>query len=255
MLPIICVIPSRYGAQRFPGKPLANILGKPMIQWVWETARKARRVDEVLVATDDERIREVVEGFGGMVAMTAASCPSGSDRIATALRGRECTAIVNLQGDEPIMHPDTITQTVEALLENPHCDVATACIELRDRAAFEHPMVVKVVRGHNDTALYFSRSPIPNAVRLDASITSAPNFIWGHKHLGLYVYRPQVLQDFVALPRSPLEISESLEQLRFLEAGYQIRCVVTPHDSFGVDTPDDLAKVVEVLEQRRSKEK
>jgi 3-deoxy-manno-octulosonate cytidylyltransferase (CMP-KDO synthetase) len=254
MPPIICVIPSRYGAQRFPGKPLADLLGKPMIQWVWETARKARRVDEVLVATDDERIREVVEGFGGTVAMTAASCPSGSDRIATALRGRECAAIVNLQGDEPMMHPETVTLAVEALLENPHCDVATACIELRDRAAFENPMVVKVVRGHNDTALYFSRSPIPNAVRLDEAITSAPNYLWGYKHLGIYVYRPQALRDFVAMPRSPLEISESLEQLRFLEAGYRIRCVETKHDSIGVDTPGDLKTVAEILARRGSQD-
>lgn len=247
MLPVLCVIPARYGAQRFPGKPLADLLGKPLIQWVWEAARKIQGVDEVLVATDDDRIRRAVEGFGGAVAMTPASCPSGSDRIAAALAGRDCAAIVNVQGDEPLMHAGTVARALRALLDDPDCAVATACVPIRDRETFERPSVVKVVRGRDDVALYFSRSPIPSPVRLDSKEIAVPGFIWGYKHLGIYVYRPEALRAFVAMPRSPLETIESLEQLRFLEAGYRIRCVESPFDSAGVDTPDDLDRVADLI--------
>jgi len=254
MPPVFCVIPARYGAQRFPGKPLADLLGKPVIQWVWEAARTIRGVDEVIVATDDDRIRRAVESFGGTVAMTPPSCPSGSDRIAMALQDRPCSAIVNVQGDEPLIHAETVAGALQALLDDPDCAVATACVPIRDRETFERPSVVKVVRGRDDVALYFSRSPIPSPSRLDPGETAGPGFVWGYKHLGIYVYRPEALRAFVAMSRSPLETVESLEQLRFLEAGYRIRCIETPHDSTGIDTPEDLDRVADLIRGRRSEQ-
>lgn len=238
--PVVCVIPSRYAAQRFPGKPLALLAGKPMIRWVWESAMRTRGVDEVLIATDDERIRAAAQSFGARVVMTSPECPSGSDRIAAALAGREVRAVVNWQGDEPLMHPETVGDALAALMADPHAAVATACVPITDRAIFENPMVVKVVRGKDNACLYFSRSPIPSPARLDAAVTRADGFVWGHKHLGLYVYRPEALRAFLTLPRPQIEITESLEQLRFLAAGYRIVCVDTPYDSSGIDTPDDM---------------
>jgi len=250
MLPIFCVIPARYGAQRFPGKPLADLCGKPMVQWVWEAACRVPGVDEVLVATEDDRIRRAVEGFGGKAVMTPVSCPSGTDRIAAAIGHRPCRAVINIQGDEPLMHPETVARSLQALLEDDQCAVGTACVPITDRARFDDPSVVKVVRGDNAVALYFSRSPLPSPARREAAETQAPGFVWGHKHLGIYVYRPEALRAFVGMPPSRLELAEKLEQLRFLEAGYRIRCVDTPHDSAGIDTPDDLARAAALLAKR-----
>lgn len=251
MKPVLCVIPARYGAQRFPGKPLADLLGKPVIQWVWEAARTIVGVDEVLVATDDDRIRRAVEGFGGTAVMTPSSCASGSDRIAAALGERDSSAIINVQGDEPLIHGATVARALKALLDDPECAVSTACVAIRDREVFERPSVVKVVRTGDDIALYFSRSPIPSPSRLDPKETAAQGFVWGYKHLGIYVYRPDALRAFVGLPRSPLEAVESLEQLRFLDAGYRVRCIETDHDSAGVDTPEDLERVAKLIRQSR----
>ncbi len=250
MPPVYCVIPARYGAQRFPGKPLAYLLGKPLVQWVWEAALRIHGVDEVLVATDDVRIQRAVTEFGGRVVMTSPECPSGTDRVAAALEGRDFTAAINVQGDEPLMHPDTASRALQALLDDPECAVGTACVPILDREVFERPTVVKVVRGRDDVALYFSRSPIPSPARLAAETTSKPGFVWGYKHLGIYVYRPDPLRAFITMKPSRLETVESLEQLRFLEAGYRIRCVDTPHDATGVDTPEDLERAAEILQRR-----
>jgi len=247
MSDVLCVIPSRFGAQRFPRKPLAPLGGKPMVQWALEAARRVPEINEVLVATDDERIRAAVEAAGGRAVMTSPDLPSGTDRIAAALGERECDAVVNVQGDEPFMRPETVSAAIRALLEDETCDVSTACAPIRDRETFENPAAVKVVRGEGDTALYFSRAPIPSAARLGSAEIAEPGFLWGYKHLGLYVYRPEALRTFVTLPPSRLELREKLEQLRFLEAGFRIRCVDTPYDSIGIDTPEDLERAAAML--------
>lgn len=244
---IVAVIPSRYGAERLPGKPLVKLLGKPMIQWVHEAALRVEGVDEVLVATDDDRIREVVEGFGGTAVMTPPSCVSGTDRVREAVQGRHADIVINIQGDEPGMHPDTIRTALEPLIEKKWPDVSTACIPIHDRAEFEAPHVVKVVRGDGDRALYFSRAPMPSLARVPDEESAAEGYLYGYKHLGLYVYRRESLEAFVRFPPSPLELRERLEQLRFMEFGASIACPVTNHDSIGVDVEADIPKAEALL--------
>jgi len=250
---IVAVIPSRYGAQRLPGKPLIKLLGKPMIQWVYEAAKAVPEFDEVLVATDDDRIREAVEGFGGTAVMTPESCVSGTDRVREAVVGRTADIVVNVQGDEPGMHPDTIRTAVLPLLEKKWPDVSTACLPIHDREEFEAVHVVKVVRADNDRALYFSRSPIPSLGRVEESEYNADGYLFGYKHLGLYVYRREALESFVRFPPSPLELREKLEQLRFMEFGASIACPVTQHDSIGVDVEADIPKAEELLRRVKAK--
>jgi len=244
----VAVIPARYGATRLPGKPLADVGGKPLIQCVVERANECRRIDRVIVATDDQRIFDAVAAFGGEAMMTSVDCPSGSDRIAEVLDRVECDLVVNIQGDEPVMAAKTVDQTIEALEHDPQCHVSTAAVPLYDRDEFESPHVVKVVSDGNGYALYFSRSPIPNRARTGpdgAKRGTRP--VWGFKHLGLYVYRRQALLDYVSWPPTHLEQVEKLEQLRFLDHGYHIRVVETPFDSVGVDTPEDLERVRALL--------
>ncbi|MDX1972215.1 MAG: 3-deoxy-manno-octulosonate cytidylyltransferase [Candidatus Sumerlaeia bacterium] len=247
---IVCVIPARYGAQRFPGKPLVHLSGKPMIQWVYEAAQQVPLLDEVFVATDDERICAAVEGFGGKVIMTSPELPSGSDRIAAAMVGRKGDILVNVQGDEPGMHPETIRVAVQGILDNPRADVSTACIPITDEAVFNNPYCVKVVRSQSDVALYFSRSPMPSRARVDGP--TPPGTIIGYKHLGVYVYRREALEAYVKLPQTPLELVEKLEQLRFLEVGAQIVCKETPYDSIGVDAPANVPEAEALLALRRA---
>lgn len=237
---VVCVVPSRFGAERFPGKPLAPLLGKPMVQWTVEAALAARGVDEVLVATDDERIAEAARACGVEAVMTPPECPSGTDRIAAAMAGRRSDIVINVQGDEPAMRPETIAAALQALLDNPRADVSTACVPLHDRAEFEAPHIVKVVRASNDAALYFSRAPIPSLARVDPATAARAGWRCGYKHLGIYVYRRESLESFVRLEPSPLELRERLEQLRFMEAGATIVCPEVVHDSVGVDTPEDV---------------
>jgi 3-deoxy-manno-octulosonate cytidylyltransferase (CMP-KDO synthetase) len=243
---VVCVIPSRFPAQRFPGKPLALLLGKPMVQWVYEAAAGARGIDEVLVATDDDRIRAAVEGFGGSVIMTPPELPSGTDRIAFAMRGIDADIVVNVQGDEPGMSAATVQTALDALLATPDAHVGTACTPLHCVETFRQPHVVKVVRGDRDIALYFSREPIPSLARAEGADLE-PGALVGYKHLGLYVYRREALEAFPRMPPSKLELREKLEQLRFMEAGFRIVCPVTPFDSIGVDLPEDVAKAEELL--------
>ena len=234
----VCVIPARYGSTRFPGKPLADLCGKPLIQWVYERPQQAREVDEVYVATDDDRIAEAVRGFGGKVVMTSPECPSGSDRIAEALAHIRAGIVVNVQGDEPFIDPGTIDACIGVIRDDPGCMISTPAVPIRDEEEFLSPHKVKVVFDSRNVALYFSRSPIPSIVRRDKG--SGTDEILGYKHLGLYVYRREALEQFCRMPPARLELQEKLEQLRFLENGFKIRIVVTESDSPGIDTPEDL---------------
>ena len=231
------VIPARYGAQRFPGKPLALIAGKPLVQRVYEQARQAQRLDRVVVATDDARIADAVKNFGGEVVLTAPTCPSGTDRAAEVARQIECDQIVNIQGDEPLMRPAMIDQLVEGLAGS---DMATLARPIESAEALANPNIVKVVFAHNGNALYFSRHPIPFVREGGAPVAH-------FKHLGIYAYQRDFLLKFVQLPPSDLEQAEKLEQLRALENGFTIKVLVTPYDSVGVDTPADVQRVEQIL--------
>ena len=232
----VAIIPARYSSTRFPGKPLADIAGRPMIEHVYRRAAAARGVDAVVVATDDERIAAAVERFGGAARMTAPDHRTGTDRIAEVARQLDtCEVIVNVQGDEPLIEPEMIAEVVDPLATDPAVLMTTSRRALTEGADYSNPHVVKVVVDRNGDALYFSRSPIPY-VR-----DEAPGGVF--RHVGLYGYRRQFLLDFAALPQTPLETAESLEQLRALEHGYRIRTVATHYDSIGVDTPEDLERV------------
>jgi 3-deoxy-manno-octulosonate cytidylyltransferase (CMP-KDO synthetase) len=200
-------------------------------------------VQKVYVATDDRRIYDAVSAFGGNAVMTYSDYQSGTDRIADVVKDMECDIVVNLQGDEPVMNPETIDLAVNALLNSPACDISTAMVEIRDENIYFSPNVVKVVCSFDGHALYFSRSPIPSLAR--AGGKAGYERFFGYKHLGLYVYRRDALLSFPTMQPTFLEKLECLEQLRFLEYHYKIKVVETPHDSIGVDTPDDL-KALEV---------
>jgi 3-deoxy-manno-octulosonate cytidylyltransferase (CMP-KDO synthetase) len=261
-MPIVGVIPARYASTRLPAKPLVSIAGKPLIQWVWEAACQVVLLDEVLVATDDERIRRVVEGFGGIAIMTDPSCPSGTDRIAEALVGRNASIVVNIQGDEPLLDPMTVTAAIRGLLDDPEASVASAMVPFEREEDWCNPSMVKVVTDSRQRAILFSRAPLPDMSRLTAeerlslfagqfpaSFPGDPDSQVPRpmKHLGLYVYRRAALDEIVNRPVSPLEWVERLEQLRFLEAGHRIRMVEVREESRGVDTPEDVVAVESLL--------
>ncbi len=233
------IIPARYGSTRFPGKPLAMIAGKPLIQWVVERCRLARALSDVVVATDDDRIREVAKAFCS-VEMTRSDHPSGSDRIAEVAARLDCDAVVNIQGDEPLIDPHVIDAVVGALGRDP---MSTAATSIRDLAEYEDPNVVKVVVNQRGQALYFSRRTIPYlrdaAGRSAESQLAAFPFL---KHLGIYGYRRSTLLELVAHPVSPLERAEGLEQLRALDNGISIGVVVVESDSVSVDVPGDVVR-------------
>ena len=230
------VIPARYEASRFPGKPLATIAGLPMLQRVWEGARSAKSLRDVVVATDDARIEEACRGFGAEVFMTRADHPTGTDRIAEVGLGLDDEVVVNIQGDEPLIEGFVIDAAVEALADAPDASLATV-VHVADAAALADPNRVKVVIDRRGDALYFSRSPIPYLREPDA----APCY-W--QHVGLYAYRRSFLLEFVKLERTQAELAEALEQLRALEHGHRIRCaVVEGWRSVSVDVPEDVAAV------------
>jgi 3-deoxy-manno-octulosonate cytidylyltransferase (CMP-KDO synthetase) len=232
---VAVVIPARYGATRLPGKPLAEIDGRPMIWYVWDRARRAETPSRVVVATDDARIAAAVRGFGGEAVMTSPDCQSGTDRVAEAARGMDEEVIVNLQGDEPMMHPSVVDAVAAPLVGDPGVLMSTAALLQDDPAEYGRPSVVKVVVDARGDALYFSRSPIPHY--RDAGTGRY------RKHLGIYGYRRDFLFRVAALPPSRHEEAERLEQLRVLENGHRIRVVDVAHDSVGVDTPEDLKAV------------
>jgi len=237
---IVGIIPARYASTRFPGKPLALIAGKPLIQHVVEQCLKAKSLSEVVVATDDERIAEVARKFS-RVAMTRADHPSGSDRIAEAANKINCDAVVNIQGDEPLIDPAAIDAAILPLEHEPDVVMATLSKRIDDPREIDDPNVVKVVTDRAGDAIYFSRCPIP----FDRDRTGRRTCF---KHIGLYVYRRNFLLQYPSLPVGPLENAERLEQLRAIENGYPIRVVETEYDSLGVDTPQDLERVSRLFE-------
>lgn len=246
-LNITAIIPARYASSRFPGKPLAQILGKTMIQRVYEQTCQASLVDRVIVATDDERIADAVNAFGGEVCMTSPSHETGTDRLAEVAAGLTSDLIVNVQGDEPLIDPAMIDQAIAPLCEDATIDMGTLMVPIQLVEEYRNPNVVKVVTDRRGNALYFSRSSLP--CYRDLCGQEAANFaaITAFKHVGLYVYRRSFLLDYPQLETTPLEQAEKLEQLRALEHGYRIRVVETSLQSQGVDTPEDLAAVCEIL--------
>ena len=245
---IIGIIPARYASTRFPGKPLALIAGKPLVQRVVEQCRKAQALSEVIVATDDPRIAAVAREFC-RVEVTRADHPSGTDRIAEVAGRCPCDAAVNIQGDEPLIDPAVIDAVAGALEQH---EMSTAATPIRDAAEYENPNVVKVVADAAGRALYFSRRTIPYlreaASRPATEQLAAFPFL---KHLGIYGYRRAALLRLVQLPVSPLEQAEKLEQLRALENGMAIAVVRVRHDSVGVDVPEDVARVERILAQSK----
>ena len=237
---VIGVIPARYASVRFPGKPLAPLAGRPMVLHVLAAAQAAKRLDRVLVATDDARIAHVVRDGGGEAVLTSAEAASGTDRLAEAALFAPADVYVNLQGDEPLMAAENVDLVVETLLADPARQIATLALSGIGETAARDPNVVKVAVAEDGRALYFSRAAIP------FPRTGAPAF---RKHLGLYAYRADALRRVAALPPSPLEKTESLEQLRWLEAGWSIWVGEAVSDSIGVDTPEDLAKAQEILQR------
>ena len=243
----ICVIPARYGAKRFPGKPLASETGKPLIQHVYEAAAQARRVSLVAVATDDERIREAVEAFEGRVVMTRPEHSCGTSRVAeAAAHFHTADVIINLQGDEPELDPALLDLIVGAMEEDSGVEAATVAGPLAPEEVND-PNSVKVALAVGGNALYFSRAPIPWARDGEAD-RHAPLL----KHFGIYAYRPAALQAYAAMPQTPLERTEKLEQLRWLEHGRAMRVLVTDRRPAGIDTPEDYAAFVARYKRRNS---
>lgn len=247
----VALIPARYASTRFPGKPLVEIAGRPMIEHVYRRTAAAASVDAVAVATDDTRIADAVTAFGGHALMTGAHHTSGSDRIAEAARQLSCDVVVNVQGDEPLISPEAIDAAVAPLLADPSVVMSTLASPMAELRDADDPNVVKVVLDRNGNALYFSRARIPFARQPGtAPSAGAPAGVAPLRHIGLYAYRRSLLLEFSGWPRSPLEETESLEQLRALERGIRIRTVITPYESIGVDTPGDLTRVRAAIERR-----
>ena len=246
----IAIIPARYASTRFPAKPLAILGGKPVIQRVYEQAVSV--LDEAWVATDDQRIFDVVEGFGGRAVMTRADHRSGTDRIEEAATtiATDADVIINIQGDEPFVRPSQL-ETLISLFDDPQTQIATIGKPFATIDQVENPNSPKIVCDVNGYALYFSRSPIPFVRGIDRSqwLDAFP-FL---KHLGLYAYRRDVLRAVTLLPPSPLEQAESLEQLRWLQNGYRIKVGLTDEETIGIDTPDDLRRAEAFLLDERTK--
>jgi 3-deoxy-manno-octulosonate cytidylyltransferase (CMP-KDO synthetase) len=244
-LAIVGIIPARFGSTRLPGKPLSDIHGKTMIQHVYERASRARCLDRLLVATDDERIASAVVGFGGEAVMTSARHQSGTDRLAEAVARTDATVVVNIQGDEPMLDPAGIEVAVAALREDPEAAMATLSVPILDHREMLSSAVVKVVADERGHALYFSRSPIPFVRDAGDPAQAALDLGIARKHVGLYVYRREALIRFASYPQAPLERAEGLEQLRALHHGMRIRVagLASQAAAVAVDTPDDLARV------------
>jgi 3-deoxy-manno-octulosonate cytidylyltransferase (CMP-KDO synthetase) len=237
---ILGVIPARFSSSRFPGKVLARIGSKTMLQLVYERASAARYLTRTLIATDDERIREVARSFGALVRMTRPDHLSGTDRVAEVASAEDAAIVVNIQGDEPLIDPAAIDAAILPLAHDPEIVMGTLKKKIEDPREVGDPNVVKVVTNHAGDAVYFSRCPIPYS--RDGLPTAH------YKHVGLYVYRRDFLLGYPALPVGPLEQAERLEQLRALENGYPVRVVETDYESLGVDTPQDLEKVARLFE-------
>lgn len=233
----IAIIPARYSSSRFPGKPLALICGKPMIQHVYERVSKVQELDDVYVATDDRRILDTVEDFGGKALMTSDAHRCGTDRIAECVRilGLECDdLILNIQGDEPLIRPEMVRDLISCF-EKPSVVMGTLKKEISDPYELDNPNVVKVITDKDDNAIYFSRYCIPY---------QRGEYTPKHyKHIGIYGYRKDFLLEFSKMPQTPLEKSESLEQLRAIENGFKIKVKETDYQTIGVDTPEQIKEV------------
>ncbi len=249
----VAVIPARYGSTRFPGKPLAPVLGRPLIAWVVDAARACPRFREVCVATDAEPIARAARAAGARVVMTSRGCASGTDRVAEAARSVGADVYVNVQGDEPLVDPDDLADLVEVFAAEPGTPMATLSRPIRDPAELTRPDVVKVVCDRGGNALYFSRSPVP--YYRDAWGSLGPGPVPAHpwmprKHIGIYAFSREALLAFRDLPPGLLEGAERLEQLRALEAGWRIRVLEARGDSVGVDRPEDVPRVEALLRAR-----
>ncbi len=241
----ICVIPARFASNRLPGKPLALIGGKPMIQWVYERASAAKKIDRVIVATDHPDIKSVVEKFGGVAVLTDPGLPSGTDRVAAATETENVDVIINLQGDEPFISPDLLDKMVD-VFNDKQIMMATPIKKILSNDELINPNLVRVVRDKHHFALYFTRSVIPFL----RDEKKQENWLAGHeyfKHIGIYAYRKEFLKIITGLRESPLEKAERLEQLRVLENGYRIFTVETEYESHSVDTPEDLLRVNKLI--------
>lgn len=245
MKSIIGIIPARYASSRFPGKPLAQIKGKSMLQRVYEQTVKANLLNEVIIATDDKRIAEHANTFGAQVVMTKAEHPSGTDRCFEAyqLNGRTFDYVINIQGDEPFLDPEQINSLAQVC--NGEVEIATQMIKTTNHEVLFDKGEVKIVLNTNNEALYFSRSVIP-AIKNQAETEWHKHFNY-FRHVGMYAYRSDILEKITRLQQSELEKAESLEQLRWLENGYKIKCVETTFDSHCVDTPEDIEKVLRLM--------
>jgi len=254
---VVAVIPARYGSTRLPGKPLAIIGGKPMIQHVYENASKAKLLDQIIVATDDRRIEEAVKKFGGNVVRTSKDHASGTDRLAEVARKLKAADwLVNIQGDLPFIRSQTIARAIQPLMDDRKIPMGTVCTAIYEMKDWQNPNVVKVLKDRAGFALYFSRAPIPflrnNEIDVagKTSTSSSNQRLWGYRHLGLYVYRRDFLLKFAGLRPTPLERIESLEQLRALQNGYPIYVAEVDEHPIEVDTPDDLKNAERYLKTR-----
>ena len=249
---ILGIIPARYASTRFPGKPLADVNGKPMIQRVYEQAKKCKSLAEVIVATDDKRIESAVKKFKAKVVMTSSKHESGTDRCYEALNklGGKYDVVINIQGDEPFIHPEQIEEVANCFSPlspgrgvGGEAQLATLVMKLKSQEELSNPNTIKAIINKKNEAIYFSRTAIPYYRGKDFSGWVKLHSYY--KHIGIYGYRTDVLAEITKLKRSPLEIAESLEQLRWLENGYKIKVEFTEYESYSIDTPEDLKKIVE----------
>lgn len=246
---VVVVIPARFASTRLPGKPLVSFAGKPMIQHVYDRAKQALSVHEVLVATDDQRVMDAVASFGGQARLTRSDHRSGTERIAEVAAHEPGDIFVNVQGDEPLIDPHAIDAAVAALLEEPPAQISTVATTIRHAADVMDPNVVKTVLDFDDFALYFSRAPIP-WIR----DTHQKLHVKYWKHLGLYVFQRDALLEYPTLPQGQLEKIEQLEQLRWLENGWRIRVAEVPHDAVSVDVPEDIPRVEKLMREEKHTE-
>lgn len=243
---VVGVIPARYASQRLPAKPLLDLLGKTMVQRVYEQAKKAKRLHRVIVATDDERIAGVVRDFGGEAILTPPEIKSGSDRVAAVAARNDGDIFLNIQGDEPLIAPQMIDQAAEILIDDSRAIVGTLAKRINTSIELSNPGIVKLVVDRNSYALYFSRSIVPY-VRDEQNVLKWIEKQTFYKHIGLYVFRRDFLFEFAKTPESHLERSEKLEQLRILENGFKIKVAFTEFDSIPIDTQADAERVIAIL--------
>lgn len=242
----IAIIPARYASTRLPGKPLINLCGKPMIQWVYERTCQIANIDRVIVATDDQRILKAVRGFGGEAFLTPPEVTTGSERVGLLARDIDADVVINLQGDEPLISPTAVGVAVRELYENLHLNVATLGFPIQSEAEWLNPAVVKVIVDTEGNAIYFSRASLP--YHRDEKFQA--NLPLLYRHIGVYVYRKAFLMDFLTWPEGVLESREKLEQLRILERGYKIKVIEADMFSPGVDTPEDVSWVEKMMKER-----